>query len=193
MAITQQPLTLEEFLKLPEEKPALEFRRGKVTQKVSPQRVHAWLQTMLVQLFNTFGLPRKLAMAFAELRAICGGHALVPDVSVYRWERVPFTADDELVDGIADPPDIAVEIVSPDQSVTELVDKCLDYVGPGVEIALLIDPKGRRILRFGSGGVTQALRGNDRIDLASVLPGLELTADDVFALLRRPDSSGSSA
>jgi hypothetical protein len=36
MAITQRRLTLEEFLKLPEEKPYLELIDGVVRQKVAP-------------------------------------------------------------------------------------------------------------------------------------------------------------
>ena len=38
MAITRHGLTLEDFLRLPEEKPALEYEAdGTVTQKVAPQ------------------------------------------------------------------------------------------------------------------------------------------------------------
>jgi hypothetical protein len=37
VAVPQEGLTLEEFLKLPDESPALEFHHGRVTRKVSPQ------------------------------------------------------------------------------------------------------------------------------------------------------------
>ena len=40
MALTERRTSLEEFLKLPEEKPALEYFDGKVTQKVSPKTRH---------------------------------------------------------------------------------------------------------------------------------------------------------
>ena len=36
MAVSQQQITLEEFLALPEQKPALEYFDGEVTQKVPP-------------------------------------------------------------------------------------------------------------------------------------------------------------
>lgn len=188
MAITGRQLTLAEFLALPEEKPALEFRDGQVTQKVPPDRTHARLQSKLAELVNRFAEPRELAMAFTELRAYFGGAAFVPDVSIYRWDRIPFTDDGELEGGFGDPPAIAVEIVSPDQSVTGLVEKCLGFVEQGSEIALLVDPGDRAILDIRAGGRIRALRGADRIDLSSVLPGFDLTVDDVFALLRRPMS-----
>ena len=188
MAITGRRLTLAEFLALPEEKPALEFRDGRVTQKVPPDRTHARLQSKLAELVNRFAEPRELAMAFTELRAYFGGAAFVPDVSIYRWDRIPFTDDGELEGGFGDPPAIAVEIVSPDQSVTGLVEKCLGFVEQGSEIALLVGPGDRAILDIRAGGRIRALRGADRIDLSSVLPGFDLTVDDVFALLRRPMS-----
>jgi Uma2 family endonuclease len=37
MAIAQTPLTLDEFLALPEQKPALEFECGRTIQKMPPQ------------------------------------------------------------------------------------------------------------------------------------------------------------
>src|SRR5205823_3342989 len=52
MAITQRPMTLEEFLDLPEKKPALEYDDGVVTQKVSPQGQHSRLQFVIDQLIN---------------------------------------------------------------------------------------------------------------------------------------------
>ena len=189
MATTQRQLTLAELLALPEEKPALEFHDGRVIQKVPPDRTHARLQSKLAEVVNRFAEPRELAMAFTELRALFGGASRVPDVSIYRWDRVPFSDDGELAGGFGDPPAIAIEIASPDQSVTGLVEKCLGFVDQGTEIALLADPRDRAILDIRAGGRIRALRAlrvTDRIDLTSVLPGLDLTVDDVFALLRRP-------
>jgi len=186
VAITERRLTLAEFLALPEEEPALEYWDGRVTQKVPPDRTHARLQSKLAELIIRFAEPLQLAMAFTELRAVFDRGARVPDVSVYRWERIPFTADGELGGGFGDPPAIAVEIVSPDQSVTGVLEKCLGFVAQGTEIALLIDPHDRAILDVRPGGQVRASRGSDPVDLTSVLPGFELTVDDVFALLRRP-------
>src|SRR3712207_5566015 len=89
MAIAWQGLTLAEFLKLPEEKPALQYRHGMVTQKVAPKGKHSVLQDELDWYLNQRVRPRKLARVFPELRATFGGASHVPDISVYRWERVP--------------------------------------------------------------------------------------------------------
>ena len=52
MAITSTPLTLEQFLALPEEEPPLEFADGVVSQKVSPKTRHSALQAELVERLN---------------------------------------------------------------------------------------------------------------------------------------------
>lgn len=44
-----------------------------------------------------------------------------------------------IVDDFREPPDIAIEIVSPEHRVTALVRRCLWYVAQSVRLALLID------------------------------------------------------
>ena len=183
MAITERRLTLEEFRQLPEEKPALEYLHGRVTQKVSPQGPHSRLQVKFGALINDFAEPRKLAMAFTELRTTFGGGSPVPDIAVYRWERVPLTPRGKVVNTFSEPPDIAIEIISPGQSIRELVDKCHWFVDHGARIALLVHPDREWVRRLEPDGPVRELRGEDRIDLDAVLPGFELTAEELFATL----------
>src|SRR5437868_5585497 len=98
MTITQQRLTLEEFLKLPEEKPALEYENGVITQKVSPKTKHGILQFSLAERINGFSVPQKLAYAIPELRTTFAGRSTVPDVAVFRWERIGWDENDEFAD-----------------------------------------------------------------------------------------------
>lgn len=181
MAITQQRLTLEQFLELPEEEPALEFAEGEVIQKASPKGKHSGLQGELVELINHFARPRKVARAFPELRASFGGRSYVPDVAVYRWDRIPVDEAGRVADEFREPPDIAVEIVSSGQSVNAIVRRCVWYVEHGVRLAVSVDPADDSVLLFRAGRPPQALRGADRIDVDDVLPGFELTVQELFA------------
>ena len=183
MAISQRRMTLDEFLKLPEEKPALEFEHGVVTQKVSPKARHSRLQGRLARLFDEFGEPIRLAAAFPELRTTFGGNSVVPDVAIFRWERIPRDQDGELLDDVFIPPDIAVEIRSPGQSLRGQVNRCRWYVENGVEIALLVDPDDRSVRLFRADAEMRVLHGEDRIDLDSVLTGFELSVQQLFGAL----------
>ncbi|HEV8635775.1 MAG TPA: Uma2 family endonuclease [Chloroflexota bacterium] len=184
MVVAQRVLTLEEFLCLPERKPALEYEDGVITQKVSPKGRHSALQDELMERFNAVGKRHRRARAFPELRVTFAGRSYVPDVAVYRWDRIPLTPDGEIVDDFATPPDITVEIVSPKQSVTALMRRCLWYVANGVKVSLLVDPGDRSVLIVRPGGGVQVVRGEGTIDVSDALAGFQLTAAELFASLK---------
>lgn len=184
MAIAQQRMTLEEFLKLPEEEPALEFEEGMVTQKVAPQGRHSALQFAVADYFNRQASPGKLARAFPELRATFAGRSVVPDVAVYLWERIPRDASGRIADVFREPPDLVVEIASPDQRVTALVRRCLWYVANGVRLVLLIDPDDESVLVFRPGAQPVALRAGDTLDFGELIPGAQLGVQELFDTLR---------
>lgn len=184
MAITERRLTLEEFLALPERKPALEYDDGVVTQKVSPKLHHSALQGQLVLLLDRLLRPRKLGRAFPELRTTFAGNSLVPDVAAYVQERIPQDADGMLVLDAHVPPDVAWEILSPGQRVANLIARCLWYVANGVRIAILVDPRNRVVRVVTPGGDVQTLGDDDQIDLTAVFPGCSISVRQLFEALR---------
>lgn len=183
MATTQQSVTLEQFLKLPQEKPALEFCDGRVTQKVSPKAYHGRVQYRFAEAINLFGEPRRLAMAFTETRSSFAGSSFVPDVGIYRWERIPRTPEGKLRHDFARPWDIAIEVRSPEQSRRSQLERCRWYVANGVGLALLADPHDESVTFVRPDGTEVVLRGADKIDFGDVLPGFELTVQELFASL----------
>src|SRR4051794_19204491 len=121
MAIVQTGLTLEEFLRLPDEKPALEYLDGVISRKMPPVGPHGLLQFTIAKWLDRAAGEGEAARIFTELRTNWADRAsLVPDVSVYLIDRVPTTPDGEVVENFWVPPDIAVEIASPGQSVNDL-------------------------------------------------------------------------
>jgi Uma2 family endonuclease len=180
MAVAQTHMTLEKFLQLPEEKPALEFEDGMVSQKVSPKGKHSSLQYDFAEYINRQTVQRRLAKAYPELRASFSGRSYMPDVAVYRWDRIPRDEDGRVADDFFDAPDIAVEIVSPEQGVNALVRKCVWYVDHGVKIAILADPSDDSVVLFRPGKAPEALSGDDRIAFDEVLADFALTVRELF-------------
>ena len=129
-------------------------------------------------------MPRQLGRAFPEQRITCAGASRVPDVAYFAWERIPTRADGELEDDVRYPPDIAVEIFSPGQTVGDIVDKCRWYVENGVRVAIFVHPYHRTVTAFRPGATIGPLRGDDRIDLSEVIPGFTIVVADLFASLR---------
>ena len=182
MLTAQRCTTLEEFLRLPEREPPLEFEDGEVKRKVSPKQRHSRLQAQLLRLIDRLGTPALDALP--ELRVTFAGQSLVPDLAVFLRERVPVDEHGELEDDVFVPPDLVVEIVSPRQVVTTLVRRCVWYVDHGVRAALLVDPSDRSIILFRPDAATQTLRGDAVVDLSDLAPELRFSASELFAALR---------
>ena len=70
-----QSLTLEEFLELPETKPASEYIDGAIRQKPMPQEKHSILQRELSFALTAIFKSDKTAQAFPELRCTFGGRS----------------------------------------------------------------------------------------------------------------------
>ena len=183
MAIPQRRMTLEQFLRLPEEKPALEYIDGRVTQKVSPKGPHGRLQLRIGELLDGHAEPRKLGMAFSEARVTVGGDSPVPDLVFYRWDRIPLTATGRIAEDFTTPPDLVVEIISPAQRLNALMARCRWYVDHGVRLVLLVDPRSERLMLFRAGAEPILISCDETVVLQEVLPGLLLTARQLFEAL----------
>lgn len=113
-------ITLEEFLELPETKPASEYIDGKIIQKPMPKGKHSVIQAELIVALNASLKPSKTARAFPELRCTFGGRSTVPDVTVFTWHRIPRDDNGEIADSFQAAPDWTIEILSPEQSHTRV-------------------------------------------------------------------------
>ena len=183
MALARSPITLEEFLGLSEAEPALEYADGEVTQKVSPKGQHSGLQYSLAEWINQACQVDRTARAFPELRTTFNGRSYVPDLAAYLWHRVPTDANGNIANDFLEPPDLVIEIVSPGLGVTSLTRKCLWYVRNGVRVALLVDPADFSVVAFRPDQLPVALQGDDAIELPELLPGMQLTVNELFQSL----------
>jgi Uma2 family endonuclease len=180
MAIAHRRLTLEQFLELPEEKPALEYAGGVVTRKMSPQSQHGRLQARFIVVFELSPDAGQRLWVFTETRVTFAGASFVPDAIVVARDRIPRDRRGRPENRFRFAPDIAVEIRSPGQSLAEQIERCQWYVDHGVKVALLADPDDDSIRLFRPGEPHRLLRGADRIDLGPVLPDLQLTVQELF-------------
>ena len=101
-----------------------------------------------------------------------------PDVSFVRKERIP-------ADGIPrgffqGAPDLAVEVISPSDSYTEVAEKVSQLLEAGTLLVVLIDPRTRTITLRHQSGETTTLTEADTLTLGDVLPGFECAVGDLF-------------
>lgn len=184
MAVTPKRMSLAEFLELPEVKPALELRHGMVSQKMAPSGPHSSIQGWFVSRIDWFAEPRELAQTFPGARLLLGEQTYVPDVVVYRWERVPSDERGELPRYFTTPPDLVIEILSPGQTETVLLERARELVAHSVGVVVCVNPARRKVHLIRADREVGPLGEGDVIDFVDVLPGFELTVSDLFARVR---------
>ncbi|PSB04395.1 Uma2 family endonuclease [Merismopedia glauca] len=175
-------LILEKFLKLPETKPAKEFISGEIIQKPMPQGEHSRLQGKMCTVINQIAETTKIAYAFPELRCTFGGESIIPDIAIFRWERIPFQSSGRVANRFEIHPDWAIEILSPDQSQTKVLGKLLHCSQHGTELGWLIYPEEDSILVVFPGQRVELLTGDIQLPILSGIQ-LELTVKQIFSWL----------
>lgn len=178
-----EPITLEEFLNLPQTKPASEFLDGYVYQKPMPQGKHSRLQLKLCDAVNQVAEDKQVALAFPELRCTFGGRSIVPDVTVFSWGRIPFDANGEVENVFEIHPNWTIEILSPDQNATRVIRNILHCLKYGTQLGWFIDPEERSVLAFLPGQQPIELTDDDPLPVPEFLE-LDLTVAQVFGWLK---------
>ena len=141
-------LTLEEFLTLPETKPASEYIDSKIIQKPMPQGKHSIIQEELISAINAIVKRQKIARAFPELRCTFGGRSTIPDITVFTCDRIPVDENGEIANVFSLAPDWTIEILSPDQSHTKVTKNILHCLKYGTQIDWLIDPAEKTVFVY---------------------------------------------
>jgi Uma2 family endonuclease len=177
-------LTLEEFLQLPDMKPAHEYIDGKIIQKPMPQGKHSTLQGELVPAINGVVKPKRLARAFPELRCTFGGRSTVPDIAVFVWSRIPRDENGEVANTFSLAPDWTIEILSPDQNQTKVTKNILHCLKHGTQMGWLIDPDEQTVFVYHSKQETEVFDEPDALLPVPLFASeLQLRLKDLFAWL----------
>ena len=175
-------LPIEEFLALPETKPASEYIDGQIYQKPMPQFQHSTFQIEIATAINLIGKPQKLAFAFPELRCNFGNVSIVPDIAVMRWANIPFLPNKRVANQVPVAPDWIIEILSPDQSPLRVMNKISSAITNGSELGWLISPAQDFIMVYEGDRFPEKMSGKDVLPVLDVL-NWQVTVDDVFNLL----------
>ena len=130
MSPTITLISVDEYLRL-SCKPNCEYRDGVITQKAMPTYEHSQVQSQVDTLirtnFSQFRAGPEQTVRLSERRY------LIPDVAVQRTDRIqkPYPTE---------PIHLCVEILSPDDRLSEVIAKCEEYLAWGVPMVWIIDP-----------------------------------------------------
>jgi Uma2 family endonuclease len=111
---------------------------------------------------------------------ITTGLVRIPDVAVFRWERLP----DRRIprEPIADLiPNLAVEVLSRGNTRREMDRKRREYFTAGVQLVWYIDPRTRTARVWTASNDSVVIEEDGTLDGGTVLPGFRLAMRDLFA------------
>jgi Uma2 family endonuclease len=141
-------ITLDAFLQMPETQPASEYIDGQILQKPMPQGEHSTLQRDLLFKIDGELKSNQIARAFPELRCKFGNKVLVPDLSVFRSQRIPRQDNGRIANVFEIAPDWVIEILSPDQGESKVRSKILHCLDHGCEMGWMINPAGNEVIAY---------------------------------------------
>jgi Uma2 family endonuclease len=158
---------VEEFLRMSFDGPEPEYKDGEVIERAMPTSSHSETQQGLAEFFYE---QRKAQPIFGrpELRVkLRDGRYVTPDYAVFAGAK-------PTEDWPSSPPHIVIEILSPDDKMTEVRDKLEEYRVWGAPYVWLIDPKNRHFYVLSGKGLSEV----ESFEVAEL--GIALHPDDIL-------------
>lgn len=82
-------------------------------------------------------------------------------------------------------PDLAVEVVSPGDSYSEVQDKACDWLAAGTRMVIVADPRRRSLTVYRSAQDIRVLSADDELDGGEVVPGWRVPVATLFPPISR--------
>jgi Uma2 family endonuclease len=177
MSTTTAPLTVEEFLKLPDiEEERVELLHGEVVDMPSGGPAHERVKSNLDRILDRWLDRHGHGQVFNESLYRLDDHTgLVPDLSVLNSERLKWRIDDQLRGA----PDLAVEIVS-SETADRLQTKIRLYFKHGSKGVWSVFPGSRIVQINHPNGHAETLEQDQILEDSDSLPGFSTPVSAIF-------------
>lgn len=159
---------------------------GELYVKMSPSHTHGSIASEIARLLGNHVVERELGRVTIEVGYHPSGErntVLLPDVAFESWARA---ARKPLKTYAPYMPDLAVEVVSPSQTLAETRRKAAVYLRHGTDMVWLIDPerdKAESWTAEDDGATTiEIIDMNGELGGGTVLPGFTLPLGRLFTL-----------
>jgi Uma2 family endonuclease len=181
---SNQRLTVEEFLALPDEDVKYEFVNGEAVPKykddeMSPKFFHSTVQkSLLIFLDQCLNNQGRVQIEWAvKLKLNNQDWVPIPDLTYVSYNRLP--ADWLKDEACPVTPELVIEIISPGQTFGDMAEKATDYLKAGVARVWVVDTKARTITVFAPTSFPITYRDH-QIITDELLPELEITPNAIF-------------
>jgi Uma2 family endonuclease len=182
MAVVHHLVTADELLRMPNNGFRYELVEGEL-RRMSPAGFHHG------RLIMNIATPLDQHVRAQKLGVVCAaetGFLLSTDPDTVRAADVAFIRQDrighesELEGYWPGAPDLAVEVVSPNDLYTEVDEKVTDWLDAGTRMVVVINPRKRTVTIYRSLLQIVVLREQDTLDAGEVISGWTLPISTIF-------------
>lgn len=182
MSTTPTLVTADELCTLPDDGFRHELVRGEVRRMPPAGSEHGAVVMNLGSPLHWFVRSHDLGVVFgAETGfkiASDPDTVRAPDLAFVRRERIP---EDGVPRGFwPGAPDLAVEVISPGGTYTEVEEKVHDWLNAGMRMVLVLNPRTRTVTIYTSSTTVVRLTESDTLTGGEVLPGFTCQVSGLF-------------
>ena len=116
-------------------RPDREYMDGEVRERNAGKYEHARIQALLAMWFGRHEVTWSVMVVTEQRVQVSASRIRIPDVALL--------SPGHHLDVVIDPPLLAVEILSPDDTYSDTEERASDYLAMGVRVVWIIDPKTR--------------------------------------------------
>jgi len=176
-------MTAEELLRIPDDDHRYELVDGVLICMTPAGARHGDMASAIDELLRRHVRSRRLGCVSAAETGYILKRApdlvRAPDVGFVRRTRVPRGGPPEGFWPFA--PDLAVEVLSPDDRASAVQEKVRDYLRHGTRQVWVVDPAHRTVTVHEPAGRSRVLEEGDTLTGGRILPGFRCRVADLFA------------
>jgi Uma2 family endonuclease len=178
-AVIKPRLTEEEFLRLPDDGRKYELVEGEA-REVPAGVLHDAIVARIIMVLGHFVHSIGILWGSSAGCRMATGKIRSPDVALVLWERLP---ERKLPVGFTDfAPDLAIEVLSPNENWAELGQKLGEYFASGTKQVWLVDPEAKTVTVYKSLTQVQVFCAEDELTGGDLLPNFRCQVADLFAV-----------
>lgn len=173
-------VTADELERMPDDDFRYELVRGRLIRMSPVAPRHGDVTVTLVTLLSPHVRAHRLGRIWTEVGFRLFSNpdtVLAPDVAFVRTDRLPAADARGFYRGA---PDLAIEVLSPDDSPNEVRSKIDDYLAAGTPVVVIVDPAVREVTLHRV-GTSPDVRGQaDTLDLSPIISGFSISVGLLF-------------
>jgi len=182
MAVVRQQVAADELLHMPDDGFRYELVQGELRQMNPAGNVHGRVAMSIAWRLAQYVDANRLGTVYATQTgfrlSIDPDTVRAPDVASVSQARVETVGE---VEGFwPEAPDLAIEVVSPGDSYTDVEEKVFAWLDAGTKMVVVINPRQRSATVYKSPNDITAFAEADVLNGGGVVPGFELAVREIF-------------